>query len=756
MEEGMSKKLILCGAILLAAGAAAGYYFYQRTSDGPGLPRVRPEAVAYEDWLGRWSAGLPVTATLVQRRDPSFSPFFEPSHRRVYEAKIEIQNRSGRTLETGKTFHVVEVAKKGNEAGAGDTPLEVPGAQFTRTPLEDYTGATEWLLPPEPAADLFALVVLKSTTSALRLYNGQTRDQRGGYVRLLGDNIHWEEGRPGESVGATYGSAAPDQSLTAATSFQLGVMVKPSRLEHVVLISPEIIPQGKKAEGTRFRYLLTFTPAPAPDPKKPSTWTLAKSRLVAMSPDGILPLLEEKNAAMWQRIAASYWAEEYAADAAEATLLRIVSAKGAESDLARVFALVTLWAKDKTAAVGPSLTIAQDTSERAEMRQAAVEALGALKEKKALPLLLELADGKDTRLSEAAIRALGRLEDAAAVDPLLRILENNARTDHHSVAADALAQLGEKVALDLDRLVKIARDPNAAAAPEAVEALGRLTSDQAAAVVLELAQASAPRQREASCRGLARMTKAEGRAALRKLLADEVDSVRRAAAQAIDSIKDEAEKTALMREALKSPHRGVREQALFYLSFGRGQRYIAEVSAVLNDPKQDAELRHLAAEVLGGTRAGAALDGLLAATKDADASVRGKAAENLGLAREARGWEAMMTLLSDRAAEARAGAATGLGNTRDPRAVEALLGSLKDGDERVRAAAATALGRIGDARATEALVRAQADEYADVHYAASEALERVTHEPLGTDTAAWRRWWSQQQTPAGTSARATQ
>jgi HEAT repeat protein len=166
------------------------------------------------------------------------------------------------------------------------------------------------------------------------------------------------------------------------------------------------------------------------------------------------------------------------------------------------------------------------------------------------------------------------------------------------------------------------------------------------------------------------------------------------------------------------------------------------------------------------------------------ASARLGSAKALGVAKRPEGVEPLLGLLheptaygttADGVATFHAAAAESLGLIKDPRAVDPLLACLKEcKDDNVRAEAARALGRIGDKRAFDALhavlrdstqpsfprlgaavgIEALEDPRAvetmiaalddkELAKVAGRYLKSTTGQDLGTDGAAWRKWFEE-------------
>ena len=105
------------------------------------------------------------------------------------------------------------------------------------------------------------------------------------------------------------------------------------------------------------------------------------------------------------------------------------------------------------------------------MRIAAIAALGALHDRRALDPLLDLLKGNDLALRLAVTRALGRLGDTKAQPELLLLLDAPSE-DQRVAAAEALGMLRSERAIK--PLIKLLDDRQAKVRAAAAEALGHL------------------------------------------------------------------------------------------------------------------------------------------------------------------------------------------------------------------------------------------------------------------------------------------
>ena len=123
---------------------------------------------------------------------------------------------------------------------------------------------------------------------------------------------------------------------------------------------------------------------------------------------------------------------------------------------------------DRPAGGAVLLGFLDGTPEKAQFRQRAIEALGLLKFKDAVPVLLEVLEKRDRRSEEErklAVIALGRIGDPSAVEPLLeavrrRLLDRRRVLDqgrHRRGAAIHHRRTGNRGRERMEGLVRQAR-----------------------------------------------------------------------------------------------------------------------------------------------------------------------------------------------------------------------------------------------------------------------------------------------------------
>ena len=142
---------------------------------------------------------------------------------------------------------------------------------------------------------------------------------------------------------------------------------------------------------------------------------------------------------------------------------------------------------------------------------------------------------------------------------------------------------------------------------------------------------------------------------------------------------------------------------------------------------QDAEVRLLAVEVLGNTRAPRAVAPLVPLLRDGDRDICAAAIEALGRIGDPATLE-LLTGMLQREKPLKLKTIEALRRLNVPEAVPALLPLLREQDAEVSGAAAEALGYLGDARAAESLLAAGQDAQSPIRAQAVAALG-LLHEP---------------------------
>ncbi|MCB9536007.1 MAG: HEAT repeat domain-containing protein [Myxococcales bacterium] len=193
------------------------------------------------------------------------------------------------------------------------------------------------------------------------------------------------------------------------------------------------------------------------------------------------------------------------------------------------------------------------------MRAAAVAALAVVRDAGAGATLEGRLDDARAPQRAAAARVLGFLRLAAHAPALRAALATDAAAEARAEAARALGRLGDAASMPL--LIEALAAPVACLRHAAAQALARLPTDEAAAVLHGRLDDPDPEVRAAAARGLAIVSPGDALVPLCATLANDADpGVRVTAAVALGQLGGEAARAALQR-ATADPHPEVRDRA---------------------------------------------------------------------------------------------------------------------------------------------------------------------------------------------------
>lgn len=371
------------------------------------------------------------------------------------------------------------------------------------------------------------------------------------------------------------------------------------------------------------------------------------------------------------------------------------------------------------------------------VRQAAITALGQLRDVRAVEPLITVLQryGEDTmsiafaaigriwslpdvgRLGRTSSReradgaqALGQLRDVRAVEPLIELLYDPTWSVRMA-AAEALGQIGEVRAVE--PLITLLLDRKAWVRQKTAAALGQLRDVQAVEPLVTVLVDDDSRVRQAAATALGQLADDRAVRPLVTALNDADGSVRLAAVTSLGRIWSLPDVVCIGNVDWRERARGV--QAV-------GQwgdvRAVPPLMAALQD--QELRVRKEAAKAfrqLGDE----AMEYLMVMLKDGDENARLTATIALGEI-----WSLPdMTRLGSRSIRERISGAQVLGQLEDVRAVEPLIAALRDTNDGARQAAVTALGQLRDARAVEPLIAILDGEDQNVRRAAVTALGQI-------------------------------
>jgi len=314
---------------------------------------------------------------------------------------------------------------------------------------------------------------------------------------------------------------------------------------------------------------------------------------------------------------------------------------------------------------------------RAGRREAAINCLGSQAQRQRDVHLIRLLRTGPTDVAEAAIEALGGLKSRRAVRPLVEVMNSRRPPRLRIAAIDALRRIGDRRALkDLIRALDAPAQVAAAAARAAA-----VFGESALSPLLTALKDSSFRRRAGAVLAVGHLKRHHLLPVLLPYLKDRYKLVRRRAAAAISLLGPQAGRA--LSHLLQSRSVWVREGGVDILKRCKAADLLIPA---LRDPRIGAKV----AQALGELKARNAVDALISILPDADSLVRQRAFESLSQLGK-RAVVPLIEVAREGDAELRRGAARALGQLRDRRAVPTLIQLLHDGDEQVRRDAAFAL-----------------------------------------------------------------
>lgn len=304
-------------------------------------------------------------------------------------------------------------------------------------------------------------------------------------------------------------------------------------------------------------------------------------------------------------------------------------------------------------------------------------ALQRIADKRAAPALLELLKTKGRYTAAFAARGLGELRESSAADALLALLNPSSGTasDVTVQAIRALAQIGERRAID--PLIDLLAEPKTGAnlRLEALTALGRLRAREALTLVQDMLTDPWPAMRSAALRAAAAIDPESIVIVLASLEPDPDWRVRAALASVLAELPADIARDRL-RAMLQDEDKRVRPAVLGALVRVRPPDLASILLEQLKEP--DYVVRAAAARHLGELKPAGAADALRQAYQDA---------------------------LPDSAYEARTAALEALAELGAADAVETLRAALGDKEWAVRVRAVELLERVDAAEGAAATIR---------------------------------------------------
>lgn len=392
--------------------------------------------------------------------------------------------------------------------------------------------------------------------------------------------------------------------------------------------------------------------------------------------------------------------------------------------------------------------VAATTAPQPELRTAATMSLGLIGDHVAAEALFVAARDEQPAVRDAAIRSLSAL--GISLDKVSPDLSSSS-WQVRAAAVATLARLGDRNAVPL--IVSALRDSDSRVRTEAARTLGQFNDPTATdALIGTLSDQSGDVRVEAAF-ALGRLKNSRALVPLASLLNDRDPRVSLAAAESLGRMGD-PRATRVLLDSLASADWRVRSRATQVLarvaSEGSLDQAVGPLARALTD--NDPVVRYYAAEALAGIgvksvpslidilranreadrdRAarvlwrigGPAVDPLLAVLQErgSTAEMRAAAAHTLGLIGDARATKGLASLLKDDRYFVRHEAAIALGHVGAP-VLELLLEMANSSTPSTREAAIEALGSSSSTRALDRVIEALSDQNANVRAAAVRAL----------------------------------
>jgi HEAT repeat protein len=400
-----------------------------------------------------------------------------------------------------------------------------------------------------------------------------------------------------------------------------------------------------------------------------------------------------------------------------------------------------------------------------------VEALGRMKECRALPSLIQAMRDPNGEVREAVVGALMQVGDAICIEVLVgglkdlhsgvrrraaKVLDffgwrpaNDIQTVMRFMAHGEYVKAAGVGVLAIEPLLNVLKDVHCPNRRDAVEALSHIGDERVLKPLINALKDEDALVRVAAIEGLGAIRDARSTDPLTLALKDQDPVVRAAAANALGKLREIGTFERLIA-ALKDGNWSVRKAAVDSLGRLKEPRGVGPLTELLKDPDHD--VRGAVVDALGQIRHKSAVEHLVVALADSQASVRHVAAGVL--CKLEPEWErteagrraipALKQAFTSKEYWVRQAAADTLSKLREmPRsepslnaftdpvyykrtaALHALVQALGDWDRDLRLAAAEALGRLADPRAIESLDRALGDADGWVRQSADNALRHL-------------------------------
>jgi HEAT repeat protein len=351
------------------------------------------------------------------------------------------------------------------------------------------------------------------------------------------------------------------------------------------------------------------------------------------------------------------------------------------------------------AAVGPLLDLLK--SDLAGPRAEAARALGLIGDPRAAEAVVAALSDKERGVRWEAGWAAGRLRDKRAVEPLLKMLDPP-DMELRRAAVWSLREIGDERAVE--PLVKWLKNKTFEARQEAAEAIGA-AGPAGVKRLIALLQDPELDLRALAAIGLGKARAVQAIEPLVALMRAEPESYPAdSAAEALAAIGKPG--AAVLAEFVKGDDVPMRFRAVQALGKAGGAEAVEVLMSVLGEK----DLGIWAAQALARIGPPAVVSLTQAAGRKEDGPVRRNAGLALSTLRGYKPMKGLLEMLANGKPAERAAAAQVLGMMEDPPAVRPLAAALKDPEPQVRAAAARALAERREVAALDELMEALDDK----------------------------------------------
>jgi HEAT repeat protein len=370
----------------------------------------------------------------------------------------------------------------------------------------------------------------------------------------------------------------------------------------------------------------------------------------------------------------------------------------------------------------------------AEVRAQSAEALGRLRDNRAVEPLLATLNDKDQRVREKAVLALGSFSDERIFDALVDFILKDSNANLRNQAEKTFKSVAERTCKEkvlIRRKQEAVQEVKSGTTGYAAVAHGgrHLMIHPVAVNKIIGIYSPNPGVQVILLNMIGLFWDARIEEYLMKCLENPSPQVRQTVLTLLGGYGMNQAIPKLI-DALRDKDRGVRAHAATTLGYSKDKRALEPLIERLND--SDDEVRAAALSSLGNFDDQRVSDLSVELLRDKARSVRSSAVLNIKKKPDKRAVESLILLLNDPYWFIPPNAAEALALIGDKRAVEPLIdamnGKFNSKDTRLREEAAKALGLIGDRRAVEPLIEILTDKNYEVRSEAAEALGNIGDE----------------------------